>query len=522
MEAASPRAAHNNKDEAANVNALTGSPALTVREPEPAAAAHPAGAGVEFTANAFSTTALGWLVAVVLLFALCTKFDDSLLPGPGGTSTTATHTSRYGMFQDTHVMMAVGFGFLYTLLRRYAWSGVGYNFLLCAVVFLWAILCSGFWENVRGIVSGAAPGFSAVPLRLETLVGADYTVATILISFGALLGRTSPAQTLHLALLETVFATGNASLATHLRASDAGGSMVIHVFGAAFGLAFAAAFGDAPRAAPGGEAKLGTTRHNGTFAMIGTVFLFCFWPSFNAALLEDPSAGRAIINTTLAIAGSNVVAFALSRALHAGAAFDMDHVQNATLAGGVAIGAACDMILNPGAALATGVVAGAVSTLGFSAASPALKRAGAVTDTCGILDLHFVPGVIGGVASALAALGVTGAAWPPAAVAAAFPLRGDRSPAAFAAYQAAVLATSLAIGAASGGLCGALLRGGAAAEPLPAGAAYEDAATWRVPAHVPDSVDDAAGGGEGGQGGAEAAGGKADGRAAAAAIAAAE
>jgi len=58
MEAASPRAAQN-KDEANNVNALTGSPALTVREPEPAAAAHPAGAGVEFTANAFSTTALG-------------------------------------------------------------------------------------------------------------------------------------------------------------------------------------------------------------------------------------------------------------------------------------------------------------------------------------------------------------------------------------------------------------------------------------------------------------------------------
>ena len=35
----------------------------------------------------------------------------------------------YAAFQDTHVMMLIGFGFLYTLLRRYAWSGVGWNFI---------------------------------------------------------------------------------------------------------------------------------------------------------------------------------------------------------------------------------------------------------------------------------------------------------------------------------------------------------------------------------------------------------
>lgn len=486
---------------------------LSIRAPPPAtipASAPTAHGGKSlFAPNPFTLALLAWQAAMVLLFSLCAAFPAENLPG--GVATTTAHPARYGMFQDTHVMMAVGFGFLYTLLRRYAWSGVAYNFLLCACVSQWALLCTGFWENVRRNVSGAAPAgaFPAIPLSLEALVGSDYTVATVLISFGALLGRLSPTQALWMAFAETIFATGNNSLALYLRVSDAGGSMVIHCFGAAFGLAFAAALGDAASRAPrvgNGEDALGTSRHNGTFAIIGTLFLFCFWPcvclcpaqrrfdqalcargraararnlshrarrppsppppdrSFNAALLDEPSAGRAVVNTVLAIAGSVAVSFALSRAIHGGRFFDMEHVQNATLAGGVAIGAACDMILNPGAALATGVAAGAVSTYGFAFLSPALKRRG-LTDTCGIADLHLIPGIVGGVASAIAAAGVGGAAWPAAAVAAAFPLRGDRAAATQGGFQAAVTLLSLSIGAASGALAGALLRRAPWAEP---------------------------------------------------------
>ena len=380
--------------------------------------------------------------------------------------------------------MAVGFGMLYTLLRRYSWTGVSLNLLLCACVLQWSLLCLGFWEIVRERTEGIIPSssFPSISLSLESLIDGDYVVATILISLGALLGRLSFSQAIWMAFFETIIATGNVSLCRYLGVADAGGSMLIHSLGAAFGLAFAYALGDAAAAGVGnGEAVLSTSRGNGIFAMIGTLFLFLFWPSFNAGLIDDPaSAGRAVINTVLSICGSVVVVFALSKAVHAGRHLDMEHVQNATLAGGVAIGAACDMIINPGAALATGVAAGIVSTYGFSFLSPFLKKKG-LTDTCGIADLHLMPGIIGGIVSAIAATQVTGSSWPAEAIASAFPGRGMRSPSTQGGYQFAFLIISLTIGAAGGFLAGAILRRvGWLVEPMSDGF-YEDATHWNVP-----------------------------------------
>jgi len=388
------------------------------------------------------------------------------------------------MFQDVHVMMAVGFGFLYTLLRRYAWSGVSINYLICAFVLQWALLCNGFWTNVAGRYFGTIPStsFPSIPMTLEAFINADYTVATVLISFGALLGRLSPLQALFMSFWEVILCTANVAILNALGVSDIGGTMVIHVFGAAFGLAFAYVFGDdALRGKGNGEEKLGTSRHNGTFAMIGTLFLFCFWPSFNAALLTGDAQARAALNTTLSITASVAMSFAMSKAIHGGSRFDMEHIQNSTLAGGVAIGAVCDMLLNPGAAMATGAVAGIVSTYGFSYASPALKRLG-LSDTCGIFDLHFVPGLIGGFASAIAAAVIDPQyGWSTAAIAHHFRGRGDRSALVQGGMQAAMTVISAVFGALGGGFIAAILRVAPKAGEHMDDRFYEDAGTWNVP-----------------------------------------
>ena len=52
----------------------------------------------------------------------------------------------------------------------------------------------------------------------------------------------------------------------------------------------------------------------------------------------------------------------------------MEHLQNATLAGGVAVGAVADMILTPFGAITMGTVAGLVSTLGVQYVQPFLAE----------------------------------------------------------------------------------------------------------------------------------------------------
>lgn len=67
--------------------------------------------------------------------------------------------------------------------------------------------------------------------------------------------------------------------------ADLGGSMVIHSFGAFFGLAcsFALSF----RKKILGTKNLGDSYTNNTIAMVGTVFLWMYWPSFNGALSDS-------------------------------------------------------------------------------------------------------------------------------------------------------------------------------------------------------------------------------------------
>lgn len=47
------------------------------------------------------------------------------------------------VFQDVHVMIFIGFGFLMTFLRRYGFSSVGFNFLLSAATLQWGLVTEG-------------------------------------------------------------------------------------------------------------------------------------------------------------------------------------------------------------------------------------------------------------------------------------------------------------------------------------------------------------------------------------------
>lgn len=53
-------------------------------------------------------------------------------------------------FQDVHVMVFVGFGFLMVFLQRYGFSSVGFTFLVATFTLQWATLLQGFLHSFHG------------------------------------------------------------------------------------------------------------------------------------------------------------------------------------------------------------------------------------------------------------------------------------------------------------------------------------------------------------------------------------
>ena len=104
------------------------------------------------------------------------------------------------------------------------------------------------------------------------------------------------------------------------------------------------------------------------FSLVGTVFLWMMWPSFNACTAVPGQAQhRAILNSYFSLCSCVVTTLVASAALNRkhNWKFELEHVQNATLAGGVVIGVCADLIVEPYGALIVGGIAGVVSTLGF-------------------------------------------------------------------------------------------------------------------------------------------------------------
>jgi ammonium transporter Rh len=83
----------------------------------------------------------------------------------------------------------------------------------------------------------------------------------------------------------------------------------------------------------------------------------------------------------------------------------MVDMANAALAGGVAIGSTCN-IVSPTGAFGIGLLAGAVSVIGFVFIQPALERRFKIVDTCGVHNLHGMPGLLGAFVAILVVPGI--------------------------------------------------------------------------------------------------------------------
>jgi len=358
--------------------------------------------GFEYSDDGKSFTVIFTAVQVffIIMYAIFVKYDETvsaqvLFLDPV-TETFAppnqAYQSIYPLFQDVHVMIFIGFGFLMSYLRKYSYGAVGFTFLIGVLCLQWGILTVNFWLRA---ISEHTP-WTKISLTVADLVNGDFAAGAVLISFGAVIGRVTPTQFLIMAFIEVIFYGLNNAIVVHEGLADIGGTYVIHMFGAYFGLAVSRVLSTKRRPQLGWEDNT-AQYHSDVFAMIGTLFLWLFWPSFNGALAGDlgNARHRAIINTTLSIAASALVGFIGSRFLRSDLKFNMTDIQNATLAGGVAMGAVSNMIPNPWGALFIGACAGFLSVYGFNRIQRFLELKFQLHDTCGINNLHGMPSIFG-------------------------------------------------------------------------------------------------------------------------------
>ncbi|CAJ1365308.1 unnamed protein product [Effrenium voratum] len=301
-----------------------------------------------------------------------------------GVLPSGMDSAEYSCYIGVTLMMFVGFGYLKTFLKAYGLGAVGFTMLIACLGLQWAMILECFVRQTELI------------LDFHFLLNGNMAVAAVLVSFGALIGRISPTQIVMLVLMELPCHIINKVLVLHQfdaqpNVHDEGGTIMVHVFGCYFGLAASVALGPAAK-----EALRSSCYQSDVFSLIGTVFLWMFWPTFVAAGQVTPvKQSKAMVNTVLALLTSTVTTFGVTQILEDGK-IGTQAIQNATLAGGVIIGAtAC--VIGPFGAGLLGMVAGAVSTFAFIRLDWFRK-----VDTCGVHSLHGVPGLLGGVFSILA------------------------------------------------------------------------------------------------------------------------
>ena len=154
----------------------------------------------------------------------------------------------------------------------------------------------------------------------------------------------------------------------------------------------------------------------------------------------------------------------------------MEIVLNASLAGGVAVGSAADIIISPAGSMIAGFISGSISAFGFAYLSAFVKKHIKLHDTCGVLNLHGIPGIMGALISAIIAYR-TGSTFG-ADLQNIYPYQAlNRTPEEQAGYQLAGLGVCLGL-AIGGGMLTGFIASREWFMPPPVDALFDDKHHW--------------------------------------------
>jgi ammonium transporter Rh len=295
---------------------------------------------------------------------------------------------HYNRAINIMAMLLIGFGFLMVFVRKYGRSALTATFLLTSISLPIYFMIKG--SNVFGEETD----------EITKMILAEFGAASLLIAAGAVLGRLKMPQYLLLGLLfipfymlnEWIVLDNGFGLIPKGSVLDTGGSIVIHAFGAIFGLGVALTMTTKQEFEKTIEADATSDR----YSMLGSMMLWIFWPSFCAALVTPQEMPHTVVNVILALCGSTLATYLFSVSLRK--KISIADIANAALAGGVAIGSTC-VIATHSMAIIIGILAGGLSTFGFAIIQSRQQKWMKLIDTCGVTNLHGLPGLFGGLAA---------------------------------------------------------------------------------------------------------------------------
>ena len=179
---------------------------------------------------------------------------------------------KYFQAINIMAMLLVGFGFLMVFVRGYGRSALTATYLLVSIAIPLYVLKDGL-----GILGSDHAD-------VDALILSEFAAASLLIGAGAVLGRLKMHQYLLLGVLfvpcyalnEWLLLSGGLGLIAEGSFVDTGGSIVIHAFGALFGMGVAFSMTTKKEYQTPIEADATSDR----FSLLGSMMLWIFWPSF--------------------------------------------------------------------------------------------------------------------------------------------------------------------------------------------------------------------------------------------------
>ncbi|NWX29221.1 RHBGB protein, partial [Notiomystis cincta] len=338
----------------------------------------------------------------ILLFAVFVRYSPESSPGHCPLQLNCSRRNQDSgfqqpRFQDVHIQVLLSFGLLVAFLSRYGLGSAAISILIIAFAIQWAVLIQGFFYFFFN---------GKIYVGAQSMVSADFCTAAVLISAGAVLGRINPVQMLLLALLEVILCSLNEYILLSLMGvSDSGRSLTVHTFGAYFGLMVSRVLYQPHKDKRKREERQDMGHQMDVFAVFGTIYLWIFWPSFTSVTTVHNNAENwAVLNICFSLVASTIATFILSPVLYEESTPWMVQIQDSTLAGMAMMGMAGEMLVTPFGALIAGFLAGLISPLGFRFFKPVLHSRLKIQDTCGVHNIHGLPGILGALLGTLLTL----------------------------------------------------------------------------------------------------------------------